>query len=211
MKELFMRRPWLPTVALITTLVLSACGGSIAQQPTAEPQPTTRPHSTARPAASEQPTAEPVEELGKMPATEPTRDTGPQVTATVDMDDFQTYSYKTGLFSIDVPASWSSQVQPPRDRSILVQFEDKTKKAFVLVILAEAVETMTEEQLTERLNVTLDGVFGKRPNFSHQAPKKQVDGSLLVVWGYDRNDGNGNTARLLGNSFIEQRGNVLSL
>jgi PsbP-like protein len=205
-----MRRLWLPALALIASLTLAACGGgSAAQAPTAEPQPTARPTSTPRPEPTKKPTAEPTEEPTAEPIEEPTAESGSQVTRKIDMTDLQTYSYKTGIFSIDAPSSWT-----PDDRSsateVLVRFTDVSENGVLLVDLFEEPKNQTEEQLTKLLNDYLDRTYTKQPKFSRDEPKAQSDGSVLVVWGYDV-DLNGKTIRLLGNSFVEQRDNLISV
>jgi hypothetical protein len=42
-------------------------------------------------------------------------------------------------------------------------------------------------------------------------PKEQSDGSQLIVWSYTGNASGGVKAKLLGNSFIEQRGDKISI
>ncbi|MFL5802560.1 MAG: hypothetical protein ACJ8CR_12575 [Roseiflexaceae bacterium] len=211
-----MRRLWLPTLALITVLALAACGAPTAQAPTAEPQPTTRPTSTPRPDPTKKPTAkptaEPTEEPTEKPTEEPqepTAESGSQVTRKVDMTDLQTYSYKTGIFSIDVPTSWVPDDRGS-DTEVLVRFTDKSENGVILVDLFEEPKDQTEEQLTKLLNDYLDRTYTKQTKFSRDDPKPQSDGSVLVVWGYDV-DLNGKTVRLLGNSFVEQRDSLVSV
>src|SRR5438093_8866265 len=121
-----MRRLWLPTLGLIGMIVLAACGvAPIAESPTAAPSPTERPTVTPRPKPTAKPTAEPTEEPTAAPTEEPTGEptaaSGPLATKKIDMENLKTYSYKTSIFTIDVPESWSAD-----DRSsateVLVRF-----------------------------------------------------------------------------------------
>jgi hypothetical protein len=211
-----MRRLWLPTLGLIGMIVLAACGvAPTAESPTAAPSPTERPTVTPRPKPTAKPTAAPTEEPTAAPTEEPieeptTTASGPLATKKIDMANPKTYSYKTGIFSIDVPKSWSAD-----DRSsateVLVRFTDKTENGVVLVDLFENKEQQTEEQLTKLLNDYLDQTYTKQKKFSRDDPKAQSDGSVLVVWGYDVDLSTGKTVRLLGNSFVEQHDNLISV
>jgi len=211
-----MRRLWLPTLGLIGMIVLAACGvAPIAESPTAAPSPTERPTVTPRPKPTAKPTAEPTEEPTAAPTEEPieeqtTTASGPLATKKIDMENLKTYSYKTSIFAIDVPDSWSAD-----DRSsateVLVRFTDKTENGVVLVDLFENKEQQTQEQLTKLLNDYLDQTYTKQKKFSRDDPKPQSDGSVLVVWGYDVDLSTGKTVRLLGNSFVEQHDNLISV
>ena len=48
-------------------------------------------------------------------------------------------------------------------------------------------------------------------DFSMNDPKAQSDGSQLIVWSYTANASGGAKVKLLGNSFIEQRADKLSI
>ena len=201
------RRLKIYLVALVAGALLAACGGAPAAiPPTAAPEPTAKPTSTPRPTAKPEPTAEPTTE----PTAEPTAGTGDLVTQKIDMSDSATYSYKTGIFSIDIPGSWSAD-----DRSspteVLVRFTDTSEDGVVLVNLIESQEKKSEEELVKLLTDYLENTYSKQAKFSHDNAKPQSDGSVLVVWGYDVTLSSGKTVRLLGNSFIEQRDNLVSL
>jgi len=57
----------------------------------------------------------------------------------------------------------------------------------------------------------LQSSFGNQPDFFYEDPKPQSDGSILIVWGFTATASNNVQASMLGNSFIEQRGNKLSV
>jgi hypothetical protein len=204
-------RLWLITLALIGALVLAACGGApAAEAPTAAPAPTPRPTSTPRPKPTVEPTEAPAEEPTEAPAEEPTAASGELTTQQIDMSNLQTYSYETGIFSIDIPESWSSE-DKSSTTEVLVRFSDEHNNGVVLVDLFENPEQQSEEQLTKILNDYLDQTYSKQTEFSRDDPKPQSDGSVLVVWGYDVEVTGGKITRLLGNSFIEQRDNLISV
>lgn len=214
-----MRRLHLSIVALLVALSLVACGApSTSDAPTAAPAPTERPTSTPRPTPKPKPTAEPepTEAPTEEAPTDEPLDQQPTVgpdepkTATVDMDSLQTYTYKSNIFSIDIPASWSSD-----DRSsateVLVRFTDKTENGVVLVDLFEETAKKTDAELSKMLSDYLTSSYKTQTNFSQDKAKPQTDGSILIVWGYDTKVSTGDTIRLLGNSFIEQRDNLISV
>jgi len=205
-----MRRLNLSILALIVALALGACGvAPVAESPTAAPAPTERPTSTPRPTPKPKPTAEP-EPTDEPTVEEPTEASGGPKTEKVDMTDLQTYTYKTNIFSIDIPASWSSE-DKSTPTEVLVRFSDKGENGVVLVDLFEATGEKTADELTKMLSDYLDTTYSKQEKFSQDTPKPQTDGSILIVWGYDTKVSTGATIRLLGNSFIEQRDNLISV
>jgi hypothetical protein len=197
--------------AILTMALLAACGGApSAESPTAAPEPTAKPTLTPRPTAKPKPTAapEPTEEPTAEP--EPTPADGTTVTQAVDMSNMQTYTYKTGIFSVDIPESWTADDRSS-ETEVLVRFTDETENGVVLVDLLEQQEKQSEEQLITLLTDYLDRTYSDKPKFSRDDPKSQTDGSVLVVWGYDVTLSNGKTVRLLGNSFVEQRDSLISV
>jgi serine/threonine-protein kinase len=204
-----MQRLRFSLLVLFAALVLGACGvAPVAESPTSAPEPTRRPTSTPRPTARPKPTATP------RPTAEPTPEPEPTApvlkTQAIDVSNLQTYTYKTGIFSIDIPASWSVEDRSS-ENEVLVRFTDATENGVVLIDLFEMAEPQSEEQLTKILSDYLEQTYNKHPNFSQDPPKRQSDGSVLIVWGYDAEVSTGETVRLLGNSFIEQRERLVSV
>jgi uncharacterized lipoprotein YbaY len=202
------RRFWLMPIALLVSVILAACGGTVAQEPTATAEPTARPTSTPRPqptaAPTREPTPEPTEEQIEVPIGNDDWKTLP-----ISMDDIDTYTYDTGIFSVDIPSAWDVQDRST-DTEVLVRFTDATGNGVVLVNIIEMPEPQGEEQLTNLLNTYLDNTYSVQPEYSRDDAIPQPDGSVLVVWGYDV-DFRGEPVRLLGNTFIEQRDNLVSL
>lgn len=211
-----MKRLQMIALALLTVVGLSACGvgGPAAEAPTARPEPTKAkptPRATPRPKPTARPTPRPKPTKVPKPTEEPEPTvSAEQVTLPVDMSDLQTYTYKTGIFSIDIPASWNEE-DNSSPTEVLVRFSDKTNNAVVLVDLFE-MEEQTPEQLTELLTNYLDNTYSKQDNFSQDEPNPPTsDGTIMVVWGFDVKLSNGKTTRLLGNSFIFQREQLVAL
>jgi hypothetical protein len=75
--------------------------------------------------------------------------------------------------------------------------------------LFERQEQQSPEDLTTFLQDFLNNTFGSEDDFSLEEPKPQADGSVLIVWSYKDRTRSG--LEVLGNSFIEQRENKVSL
>lgn len=200
-------------VSLAVLLSLAACGqsgGSTA--PTAEP-PTSAP-AAAAPTRTPRPTREPV----ALPTAEPTavaiRPTAvaaaPGEVLMVEFGSLRTYSHPSGVFEIDIPENWSLQDNSKPDEIILV-WTDPTQNGGVIVDIFEDETVYSEEELTDILRAFLDNSFGSQPDFDVDDPVTQNDGSILLVWTYLATADNDTEVPLLGNSFIEQRGNKISI
>jgi predicted small lipoprotein YifL len=200
----------LVVVSLAVLLSLAACGqsgGSTA--PTAEP-PTSAP-AAAAPTRTPRPTREPV----AAPTTEPTAVAIRPTAAAgeilmVEFGTLRTYSHPSGVFEIDIPENWSLQDNSKPDEIIIV-WTDPTQNGGVIVDIFEDETVYSEEELTDILRAFLDNSFGSQPDFDVDDPVTQNDGSILLVWSYLATADNDTEVQLLGNSFIEQRGNKVSI
>ncbi|EFO79300.1 hypothetical protein OSCT_2845 [Oscillochloris trichoides DG-6] len=196
-------------------LTLGACGGgNQAASPTAAPAPTEAPTRTPRPtrepAPTEAPTEVPTEEATEEPTEVVLDDGGDGELQTVDIGDLQTYAHTSGVFQIDIPENWSLQDTSNPDELILI-WTDPTRNGAVIVDIFEDETVYTDEDLTKVLQTYLENSFGSQPDFYFEDPTPQSDGSILIVWTYTATADNGVEATLLGNTFIEQRGNKISL
>lgn len=211
-----LRRLLVP-VGLAAALALSACGGDRpASTPTEGPAaaaPTRTPRPTREPTAAAQPTAAPTVDLVPTPA-ESLGDAGSTTAdgelAPVEIGSLQTYQHPSGVFSIDVPENWSLQDNSQPDELILV-WTDPTRNSGVIVDIFEDDTVYTSDQLTELLTNYLQNSFGSQPDFSADDPVPQSDDSILIVWSYTASADNNVQAQLLGNSFVEQRENKVSI
>jgi predicted small lipoprotein YifL len=203
----------LVVVSLAVLLSLAACGqGGGSTAPTAEP-PTSEP-AAAAPTRTPRPTREPV----ALPTAEPTAvaiqptavAAAPGEVLMVEFGPLRTYSHPSGVFAIDIPENWSLQDNSKPDEIILV-WTDPTQNGGVIVDIFEDETVYSEEELTEILRAFLDNSFGSQPEFSVDEPVTQNDGSILLVWTYLATADNNTEVPLLGNSFIEQRGNKVSI
>ena len=206
------------SVALL--LALAACGSKPAATAPTEAPAAPTPAATEAPTRTPRPTREPTATPEAAPTAKPTAVVLSNDTATstassgqlqpVDIGTLETYSHKSGVFQIDVPKNWTLQDNSKADELILI-WTDPTRNGGVIVDLYEDAKTNTADDLTATLKKYLENTFGKEPDFFTQDPKTQADGSVLIVWGYTATADNGTKADLLGNTFIEQRGNKISL
>jgi hypothetical protein len=128
----------------------------------------------------------------------------------VKIGDLETYTYETGLFSIDVPNNWKLQDNSKSGEAILL-WMDPSENGLVVVDILEAKEEKSSEEMVTFLQDFLNNSFKSEADFSMNDPKEQSDGSQLIVWSYTATASGGVKVKLLGNSFIEQRGDKLSI
>ncbi|NTV63605.1 MAG: hypothetical protein HGA65_08730, partial [Oscillochloris sp.] len=122
----------------------------------------------------------------------------------------KSYAHKSGVFEIDIPNNWDLQDNSKSDELILI-WTDPTQNGAVIVDIFEDDKEYNEDELTDTLRTYLQNSFGEQPDFYVEDPTPQNDGSVLIVWSYTATADNGTDATLLGNTFIEQRGNKISL
>lgn len=198
-------RFWLVSFIGLLTLVLAACGGSNATpEPTAAPSPVVElPTRTPRPTLAPRPTATPLPE--------PTATTvlDSQISL-VDIGPLETYRHPSGAFQIDVPNNWTLQ-DNSSDTELQLVWVDPTGNGAIIVVLAESSRTLSDTELANLLTSYLNDRFGNQPDFSTEDPRPQRDGSQLIVWSYTATADNNVRGTLLGNSFVEQRGNKISI
>lgn len=213
--QLAFRRLVVPAV-LAAALALGACGSTppaaIPTEAPAAEAPTRTPRPTREPTAEPEPTEEPTEEPVPTPA-DTLGDTGSSTNgelAAVEIGDLETYAHPSGVFSIDVPANWTLQDNSKPDELILV-WTDPTRNGGVIVDIFEDDSPYSAEQLTDLLNSFLENSFGSQDDFSADEPVTQSDDSILIAWSYTAQADNDVQAELLGNSFVEQRGNKVSI
>lgn len=128
----------------------------------------------------------------------------------VNMDQPWRYQHSSGLFAIDVPRGWSA-TETSTAEELIVRFTDESTNAAMLTNVLTVTRQLDSSGLDALLRAHLQASYGSEPTFAQEPPKTQPDGSQLIVWGYNAPLPDGTTARLLGNSFIEQHGSLVSL
>lgn len=203
------RQLQLALAAMVLSALLAACGGSpAAPAPTSAPEPTAKPTLTPRPTARPKPTAAPE------PTAEPTAEPEPTAASEsqlrdVEIEDLQTYTHDGGLFNLDIPSNWDIKDSSKPGEAIVV-WTDPAENAFVTVDIFESQDQQDQDALAQLLKEYLENTFGKQQDFS-QDPAKESGPSMLIVWSYTAQASNDVKAKLLGNSFIKQIGNKISL
>lgn len=199
----FAHRYWFVALVGLLIVALTACGGGNAA-PTATPtQAAAAPTRTPRPTRPPEPTA--------TPRPSPTvASTQSSQLALVDIGPLKTYRHASGVFRIDVPNNWTLQDNSSPDELLLI-WTDPTGNGAILVNIFENSRSFTDSQLVDLLNTFLEDRFGNQPDFLYEDPRPQNDGSQLVVWSYTATVDNNIKATMLGNSFVEQRGNKISI
>jgi hypothetical protein len=210
-----LRRLRLIALTLLAAGILAACGGGApaAESPTTAPEPTAKPTSTPRPTAKPKPTAKPTEEPTEEPTAEPEPTAKPSTSDTgllaVEVADLKTYTHPNGLFSIDVPENWTLKDNSKDDEAIVL-WSEPNQNAFIAIDIFEQPEKQTNDQLATFLKDYLERTFGSQTDFSMDEAKESGP-SMLIVWSYTGEATGGVKAKLLGNSFIRQNDNKVSL
>lgn len=193
---------------LLVALMLAACGS---EAPAPIPSPEPSPAATATVAPTAEPTAEPTDTpTATPPPTEAAEPTESNELATVEIGSLETYTHSTGLFSMDVPAGWTL-TDNSRDDEVIIIWTDPTNNALIGVDIFENSSPVSPEQLIEFLQNFLDNSFGDNLDFNSDPPTVQPDGGIQIAWGYTAQASNGVSAPLIGNSFIDQRGDKISI
>lgn len=202
--------------AAIITLLLAANGCNTTDKPQASPL-TSTPTQPVSPVAvapfSITPIArspEPTDGTSDAPSKPQTTESSSGKFKQVEIGILETYTYDNGLFEIDVPREWTRQDNSKSGEAI-VQWADSAVNGMIVVDLFAAEGNQTQEQLTNLLQNFLNSIFKSQPDFSMDQPVVVNDGSVRITWSYTATAGNGVKGTLMGNSFIEQRGDKISV
>src|SRR5919199_199357 len=201
--------------ALTALLVLTACGKKNTSTSTTETSPSattpslssSSPNSSASSVKSESKTSG-SKSLAKFTQSQPNPDPEGKFIE-VKIGNLETYNYKTGLFQIDAPKDWQ-----PSDKSkpgeAIVLWYDPSKNSFLNVDIFKSPNQASSDQLTPLLQNFLKSSLGTKSDFAMEAPVTQPDGSVRIVWSFVETVGS-RKARILGNSFIEPKGDKVSV
>jgi hypothetical protein len=188
----------------MAVLALAACSSAPSTAlPTHVPQPT-EPPATAVPTSVPQPTELPT------PTLSPTAQPATPALKPVIIGKLTTYTYDTGLFSIDIPADWNRK-DNSRQGEAIVLWTDPTENGLIVVDLFQQTQGQSQEELVNFLKDFLQNSFQSEPDFGMDEPRPQTDGSILIIWGYTAEASGGIQTKLLGNSFIEQKEDKVSI
>jgi len=129
----------------------------------------------------------------------------------VEIGILQTYTYNTGLFSIDVPQGWT-RGDKITSNEVVTYWQDKANNSLALikVDIFATNGNQTQEQLTERLKGFINNIYSSKPGFNMQPPVLLSNGIARITWSYTKKI-DGVRGNLFGNTFIAQRGEKISI
>jgi hypothetical protein len=127
----------------------------------------------------------------------------------VTIGDLESYDFSTGLFTIEVPANWEV-IDNSDSSSVSVAWTAPEGNAAIFVSLLTSADELSAEDLTTFGNDYVTGVFGEDPGFELSDVEEQSDGSMLVPFTVAP-EINGETIELYGLTYVEQRGDKLSI
>ena len=128
----------------------------------------------------------------------------------VNIGSLVSYSYRNGLFSMDVPNNWTVTDKTNASR-VFVQWEDSTRNGGIFVRMTREDNNMTLEQLGNQLHEFLDSAYKSKPDFQQGLPVAQPDNTSKVEWSFTASADNGYKAPLQGDSYILQVGNKVAI
>jgi serine/threonine protein kinase len=168
-----------------------------------EPEASNNPQEVAKERAT------PPRTIPKNSTPSPTRNANSSAFIPVDITSTYRYRHRSGLFSINIPTGWQLQDGSKSGEVIQLWF-DPSKNALIGVDIFSAPPGMANNQLVVTLQTFLRNTFGSKPGFFMREPIAQPDGSSLIVWGF-KEQIQGIEGEILGNSFIEQKGDKVSV
>lgn len=128
----------------------------------------------------------------------------------VEIGQLESYTYKNGLFSIDVPQGWT-RLDKSESGEAIVLWQDSTKTSAIQVNVFAAEGNQTQEQLGKMLQNVLNSWFKSLPDFSMNQPVTQPDDSVRITWSYTVTANNGSKGKYFCNSFISQQGDKIAI
>lgn len=202
--------------AAITSLLLAANGCNTTDKPQASPL-TSTPTQPVSPVSvvpfsitPQDRSPEPTDGTSDAPSKPQTTESSSGKFKQVEIGILETYTYDNGLFEIDVPRGWTRQDNSKSGEAI-VQWLDSAENGMIVVDLFAAEGNQTHEQLTNLLQNFLNSIFKSQPDFSMDQPVVVNDGSVRISWSFTATADYGVKGTLWGNSFIEQRGDKISV
>jgi serine/threonine protein kinase len=135
--------------------------------------------------------------------------TEPGIFEEVEISNLETYTYKTGLFSIDIPQGWTLKDNSTSDE-VIIYWLDDTENALVQVNVFIVERELDQEQLTTMLKNFINKFAASQTNLTMNQPVRQSDGSVRITWSYTSQT-QGVSGRLTVNSFIKHQGNKVSI
>jgi serine/threonine-protein kinase len=135
--------------------------------------------------------------------------TDDQVTKDVIFGEFKAYDDPRKLFSVELPSNWEIKDHSDKDE-INLGINDPSDNAAVSIHVwnqDKPLEGGTAQYLANYLKQTVASLT----NYNQGEAKVQKDGSTGIYFKWDESLKNGKTAKMWGDAFLEQRGNVVGM
>jgi hypothetical protein len=199
----------------VAIAALSTLAGSVALNacsPTAPPVATTNPYAPE--SVSPKPTtAAPVATASVTPSATPSSGVDPadkaDKFAKVTIDQLEAYKHKSGVFEMQVPKGWKDN-DSSKPGEVIVLWTDPTGNALIGADIFTPPAEVPSDKLPEMLERVVRGLFGTQPDFEMGKPQVQPDGSVQIVFSVSASS-QGVKTKLQGNSFIEKKGDKISI
>ncbi|PZD72937.1 Serine/threonine-protein kinase B [Acaryochloris thomasi RCC1774] len=120
------------------------------------------------------------------------------------------YEHQTQGFSISAPQRWTLKDNSKSEEIIMV-WTDPTGNGEMVADLFDVASEPSQAELTEIVETFLTETFSDKPDFFIEDARPQKDGSVLLIWGYTGTATGDIKVELLGNSFIENKGQRVAL
>ena len=128
----------------------------------------------------------------------------------VRISGLENYTHGSQVFSLDVPVGWTLK-DTSKSGEVIITWTDPTRNGALVADVFDIDYNPTQDELTELLETFLEDTFSDEPEFFLEEPSPQEDGSVLLVWGYTGTATGNIKIPLLGNSFIERRGDRVAI
>ncbi len=128
----------------------------------------------------------------------------------VQIRGLEPFEHKTGTFSMDAPQQWEIK-DNSKPGEVIVVWTDPSGNSEVVADLFDFRKEPSQTELTQILEQFLKDTFSNKPDFFIEKPRPQKDGSVLLIWGYTGTATGNIKVKLLGNSFIENKGRRIAV
>lgn len=170
--------------------------------------PTISTLESGSPAPSDTPSPSP--QFSPSPSPSPSPTTGRRRFKSVEIENLETYTHKSKVFSLLVPDGWRSK-DNSKPGEVIVLWTDPTRNGGLVADIFDVDYNPNQDELTKLLQNFLKNSFEKESDFFLRDPKPQKDGSVLLIWGYTAKATGNIKVKLLGNSFIERQGKRVAI
>ncbi|HBE20407.1 MAG TPA: hypothetical protein DEG17_20920 [Cyanobacteria bacterium UBA11149] len=193
--------------AIFSLLAISA--GCTSSPKATAPQATTSPTTATSPEPIITPLPGTSPNLSNPPTTAQASPTTPGKIIPVEINEVEAFKHSSGLFTINIPKGWIKKEQSQPNELLTIWANPASKSLLVLNII-KVPNQVPPETLGKELQQLVQKKFGQQPNFKVSEPKPQSNGRISVEWSFQE-QGEGNSIKVEGNSFVEQQNDKISV